>query len=313
MSEIFSTRAALALLLALPLALLGQTTARADQPPEWTTPIAPFRIAGNLYYVGSQDLASYLVVTPAGNILINSDLESSLPLLEHSVEALGFKFKDTKILLISHAHFDHDAGSAAVIHRTGAQYMVMDGDVGVVQSGGKTDFAYPDSPYPAAKVDRVLHDGDEVRLGGSTLVAHKTPGHTRGCTTWTMVVKEGARPLNVVIVGSWYVNPGFRLVDTPTQKASYPGIATDYQHTFQVLAGLPCDIFLGAHGAYFDMLGKLERQKTSAATPGAFTPSAGAANVWIDPTGYHAALAERQQAFQIELARQQQASRAGGS
>ncbi len=289
----FSMRAALALL----LALAAQPPARAEQPPEWTTPIQPFRIAGNLYYVGSKDLAAYLVVTPAGNILINSNLESTVPLLQKSIETLGFQFKDTKILLISHAHFDHDAGSAAVIQRTGAKYMVMDGDVGVVESGGKTDFAYAASPYSAAKVDRVLHDGDEVRLGGTTLVAHKTAGHTRGCTTWTLVVKDGERSLNVVIVGSWYVNPGWRLVDKPNQPASYPGIAADYEHTFQVLDALPCDIFLGAHGSYFDMLGKLERQK--ATTPGA-------TNVWIDPAGYRAALAERRQAFQTELARQQQ-------
>jgi metallo-beta-lactamase class B len=152
--------------------------------PDWSIGIAPFRIADGLYYVGSRDLASYLVVTPSGDILINSGLESSVPLIRASVERLGFQFKDIKILLISHAHFDHDAGSEDVKRQTGARYMVMDDDVSVVESGGKTDFAYAQFRYPPAKVDRVLHDGDEVRMGGVVLVAHKTPGHTvNGITT----------------------------------------------------------------------------------------------------------------------------------
>ncbi len=190
----------------------------AANPVEWTTPIAPFRIADNLYYVGSKDLASYLVVTPKGDILINSSLEASVPLIEKSVEQLGFRMTDIKILLISHAHSDHDAGSAAILKMTGAKYMVMDGDVAVVESGGAKDFAYPNDRYPAAKVDRVLHDGDEVRLGGVVLVAHKTAGHTRGCTTWTMRVMDEGKLRDVVIVGSWNVNPGFRLVDQPSKE-----------------------------------------------------------------------------------------------
>jgi metallo-beta-lactamase class B len=267
----------------------------AQENPDWTTPIDPFRIADNLYYVGSKDLASYLIVTPKGDILINSSLEASVPLIRASVEKLGFRFEKIKILLISHAHGDHDAGSADLIRQTGAKYMVMDGDVPVVESGGAKDFAYPDSRYPAAKVDRVLHDGDEVRLGGAILVAHKTPGHTRGCTTWTMRVNEGGRIRNVVIVGSWNVNPGFRLVDHPGQPASYPGIAADYRRTFATLENLPCDIFLGAHGQYFAMLEKLKRIQAGASD-----------NVWVDPSGYLAAVAERKAAFEAELLRQQQ-------
>jgi len=260
---------------------------------DWTTPIAPFRIAGNLYYVGSKDLASYLIVTPQGDILINSSLEASVPLIRRSVERLGFKFNDIKVLLISHAHFDHEAGSAELIRQTGAQYMVMDGDVPVVESGGAADFAYAKDTYPPAKVNRVLHDGDEVKLGGTVLVAHKTAGHTRGCTTWTMQVKEAGRPLNVVIVGSWNVNPGWRLVDHSGRPASYPGIAADYRRTFATLKALPCDVFLGAHGAYFGMLSKLDRIKAGAKE-----------NVWVDPEGYEAAVAEREEAFELELKRQ---------
>src|ERR1700678_630944 len=262
--------------------------------PRWTTPIAPFRITDNVYYVGSKDLASYLVVTPKGDILINSSLESSPPLIKKSVEQLGFHFSDIKILLISHAHSDHDAGSAEVKRLTGAKYMVMDGDVAVVESGGAKDFAYPKDLYPAVKVDRVLHDGDEVRLGDAVLVAHKTAGHTRGCTTWTMRARAGGQLRDVVIVGSWNVNPGFRLVDQPGRPASYPGIAADYQRTFVTLKGLPCDVFLGAHGAYFGMLENLQQAKAGAGE-----------KVWIDPEGYRAAVAERQQAFEAELKRQE--------
>ena len=270
------------------------TMLHAQTNPDWTTPIAPFRIAGNLYYVGGKDLASYLIVTPQGDILINSSLESSVPLIRASVEQLGFKFKDIKVLLISHSHFDHDAGSAEVIRQTGAKYMVMDGDVSVVESGGATDFAYAKDTYAPAKVDRILHDNDTVKLGGTVLTAHKTAGHTRGCTTWTMVAKEAGRPLNVVIVGSWNVNPGWRLVDRPETSASYPGIAADYRRTFAALKGLQCDVFLGAHGAYFGMLEKLQRIKAGAKQ-----------NVWVDPKGYEAAVAEREQAFETELQRQE--------
>lgn len=275
------------------VALALGPAALAQGNADWTTPIKPFRIADGLYYVGSKDLASYLVVTPQGNILINSSLESSPALIKTSIEELGFKYADTKILLISHSHWDHDAGSARVIKETGAKYMVMDSDVPVVESGGATDFAYGDSPYPKAKVDRVLHDGDEVKLGNATLVAHKTAGHTRGCTTWTMKVKQDGKTLDAVIVGSWNVNPGFRLVDKPQQPASYPGIADDYRKTFALLKKLPCDIFLGAHGAYFNMLDKLSKAEKTGES------------VWVDPQGYQASVAEREQAFETELHRQQ--------
>ena len=282
---------AVALLVSL-LALGGARVTFAETNPDWTTPLPAFHIAGNLYYVGSRDLASYLITTPDGDILINSSLESSPALIQKSVESLGFKFSDVKILLISHAHSDHDAGSAAILKKTGAKYMVMDADVPVVESGGQKDFFYTKDHYPPTKVDRVLHDGDEVRLGGTVLVAHKTPGHTRGCTTWTMRVKDGSTMRNVVIVGSWNVNPGFRLVDKPGKPASYPGIAADYRKTFAVLQSLPCDIFLGAHGAYFGMLAKLDRAR------------AGAKDVWLDPEGYRSSVAERKAAFEAEWNRQ---------
>ena len=280
--------------LALSLVTLSFGIASAAQnKPDWTIPIAPFRIADGLYYVGSRDLASYLVVTSQGNILINSGLESSPALIRNSLEQLGLKYTDIRILLISHAHWDHEAGSARVIQETGAKYMVMDDDVPVVESGGALDFAYADSPYPKAKVDRVLHDGDEVKLADATLVAHKTPGHTRGCTTWTMKAKQNGRTLDAVIVGSWNVNAEYRLVDKPRHPASYPGIVADYRKTFALLKKLPCDLFLGAHGDYFNLLEKRAKTRTAGDS------------VWIDPEGYQAKVAERERVFEAKLHEQQ--------
>ena len=262
-------------------------------PADWTTPIAPFRISGNLFYVGSRDLAAYLIVTPKGNILINADLQSSPPLIRRSVEKLGFRWADTRILLNSQAHYDHVAGAAEVLRETHAQDMVMDGDVEVMETGGASDFDPTMPHFAPARVDRVLHDHDTVTLGDTTLVAHKTAGHTRGCTTWTMQAHEGGRTLNVVIVGGWALNPGVRLVAAHGKPASYPGIAGDFDHTFATLKALPCDIFLGAHGIYFNMLPKLARLPTQG-------PS-----IWIDPEGYRGAVAVAAAAYRKQLAQQQ--------
>lgn len=268
----------------------------AQDDPDWTAPHPPFRIVGNVYYVGSKDLASYLITTPQGDILINSNLTSSVPLIRKNIEALGFRFSDVKILLISHAHFDHCAGSKLIKQLTGAKYMVMDRDVPVVESGGRADFQYGkslSSRFPATKVDRALHDGDEVRLGDVVLVAHLTPGHTKGCTTWTMKVKDGGRVYNVVIVGSPNVNPGYNLVNS----AAYPTMAQDYELTFRTLKSLPCDVFLGAHGGYFGLEDKFERSKLEGV------------NAFVDPEGYSSYVTEREQAFRAELARQSLAAR----
>jgi metallo-beta-lactamase class B len=266
----------------------------AQQSAEWTEPFPAFKIAGNLYYVGSKGLANYLIATPQGHILINSDLEANVPLIKDSIETLGFKFADVKILLISHAHWDHDAGSASIKRLTGAKYMVMDADVPVVESGGKQDFNYgkdASTLYPVTKVDRVLHDGEKVTLGGTTLVAHLTPGHTKGCTTWTMTVEEGGKRYNVVIVGSPNVNPGYKLVG----NAAYPRIADDYERGFRVLESLPCDIFLGAHGAYYDLEAKYARMKS------------GGVAAFVDPGGYTSFVTDRERAFRAELAKQKRA------
>ena len=225
---------ALSLLAAPPS--LAKTASKPASDDKYLEPFPAHHVAGNIYFVGTLGQANYLITTPQGNILVNSGVIGDVPLIKASIAKLGFKYSDTKILLISHAHFDHDAASAQVVKETGAKYEVMDADVPVVESGGKTDFQYGDKGgvnlYPPVKVDHVLHDGDTVELGGTVLTAHKTPGHTKGCTTWTMQVKDGGKTLNVTIVGRCpNVNPGYVLVG----NKKYPGIVQDYEKTFQVL------------------------------------------------------------------------------
>jgi metallo-beta-lactamase class B len=263
--------------------------------PDPGKPLSPFRIAGNLYFVGNTYVANYLIVTSQGNILINSDYEEDVPMIKANIEKLGFKFGDTKILLISHAHADHSGGSALIKKETGAKYMVMVGDVPDVESGGKTDFQYsnssdPDMFYQPTKVDRILHNGDQVELGDTVLIAHLTAGHTKGCTTWTMKVTEEGKQYNVVIVGGPFVNPGYKLL----HNSAYPNIAEDYKHMFNTLKSLPCDIFLGAHGMYFGLEEKYALMKK------------GQINPFIDPKGYKKFIALKEQDFYSALAKARQ-------
>jgi metallo-beta-lactamase class B len=265
--------------------VLLPVAARAQGNPDWHREIPGFRIAGNLYYVGTADLAVYLIATPQGNILINSNFKQDVPAIRKSIEGLGFKYADTKIVLISHAHGDHDEGVGVIKSDTGAKLMVMDADVAQVESTAPG--------RPGAKVDRVLHDRDTVELGGAKLVARLTPGHTPGCTTWTLQVPDGGRTLNAVIVGSPNVNAGYILVN----NKDYPQIAGDYVKTFALLKSLPVDLFLGAHGAYFNLKDKLPKMRAGGVSP------------FIDPDGYKAYVAERDQAFEKELAKQRAEAR----
>jgi metallo-beta-lactamase class B len=268
---------------------------RAQINSDWTAPQKPFRIAGNLYYVGSRDLAAYLVVTPAGNVLINANLESSPRQIRASVESLGFRWADTRILLNSQAHFDHAAGNAEVVRETGAKLMVMDGDAQAMETGDAHDFGGSSlSRFPPVHVARVLHNGDTVRLGGTVLTAHKTAGHTRGCTAWTMQVMDDGHTRNVVIVGGFAALDSYRLVDSPKGPASYPGILADFERGFAVERSLPCDIFLGAHGSYFGMQEKLVR-----------LPKQGP-SVWIDTEGYRQTIAAAEKSIEAKAAAERQ-------
>jgi metallo-beta-lactamase class B len=246
----------------------------------------PHRIAGNLYYVGSQSLASFLIATPEGHILINTNWEDAVPTLQKSVEDLGFEFEDIEIILGSHAHGDHMQGDALVAQLTGARVMAMAQDVPLLER-----MRPGDKPHP---IDRILQDGDEVTLGGSTLVARLTPGHTPGCTTWTMTVEEGGQSYDVVIVGSMGSNPGFQFVNNPTN----PTIADQYKQGFAVLRSLSPDIPLASHPAMYGMYEKYER---IGRTP----------NPFIDPAGYLAELDAVEGLFRDVLAEQEREAAAG--
>ena len=262
-------------------------------------PFTPFEIVSNVYYVGSQDQSSYLIKTRDGLILINSGYVASAPLIEQSVEKLGFKLSDVKILLISHAHIDHDGGSAAILKDTGAKYEVMDADVSVVETGGKTDFQngkIATEQYPVTHVDRVLHDNDKVELGGEVLTAHLTPGHTKGCTTYTFDETQDGRNLHVLVLCGMASSAGpdgsYKLLNNP----DYPQIVSDFEHTFAVLPTLPCDIFLGAHGRYFNLNAKYAKLQ------------GGDKNAFVDPGGYRAYVANGKQGFERQLKKQQDAA-----
>lgn len=263
---------------------LVATASLASFTAKWNQPFAPHRVIGNLYYVGTNYLASYLIATNEGHILINPSYEESVPLIAASVEKLGYHMKDVKIILISHAHDDHCAGAAKMKQLTHAKLMVMDADVKEMEDGGASDFHYTDMRWPPVKVDHILHDGNEVELGGVVLTAHKTAGHTKGCTTWT--TRIGNR--DVVIVGSANVNEGYKLL----YNAKYPEIVSDFEHTFAVLKSLRCDVFLGAHGAYYGMEDKYRRLMS------------GGSNPFIDPRGYESYVEDREVAFKKELRRQ---------
>jgi len=243
----------------------------------------PHKIIGNLYYVGTESLGSFLIVTREGNILINSDYEATVPVIRDSIEKLGFKFTDTKILLGSHAHADHMEGDAMVKEMTGAKLMAMSEDIPAL-----TKITPGNKPHV---IDRVLHDGDTVALGGVTLVAHLTPGHTRGCTTWSTKIQDGGKAYDVVIIGSIGVNPGYQLVD----NKEVPQIADEYMRSFKVLRGLPCDIPLGSHPAMYNMMAK-------------YAKLGGKPNPFIDPAGYKKEIDINEQAFTLRRAEQMKAA-----
>jgi metallo-beta-lactamase class B len=253
------------------------------QEPDWNKPVEPFRIIGNIYYVGTNELGAYLLKTPEGAILVDGGLPESAPLIAHSIEAIGVPLGGIKILLTTQAHFDHVGSLAELAQKTGGRVMVMAGDAELVEKGGHGDYLFGDTmAFPPTKVGEVLHDGSTVTLGGTTLVAHLTPGHTKGCTTWTTTVREDGLTYSVVFPGSGSVNPGTRLVKNP----SYPGIRADYEKTFRVLSAMHPDVFLGAHAGFFGLDDK------RAALLAGKTP-----NPFIDPTGFQALVKRQSERF----------------
>jgi metallo-beta-lactamase class B len=252
----------------------------------WEEPEEPVQILGPIHFVGTKGLGVFLFATPEGHILMNTGMPSSGTMIEESIRKLGFKPEDIKVMINAHAHIDHAGAYAYLKEKYGAEMAVMREDVPAMESGDKGDFKYADDfLYPPVKVDRVLRDGDTVRLGDVLLTAYLTPGHTRGATTWiTNLMVDGKAYVVAFPDGSGF-NPGYRLVKNP----SYPGIADDYRRTHHMLEMLKPDIWLAQHNEYYDLAGKRERAKTEGVA------------AWIDPEGYRRFIAGKKRAFEDEV------------
>jgi metallo-beta-lactamase class B len=250
-------------------------------------PVEAFTIVGNLHYVGASDLTAYLITTPEGHILLDGGLAETAPLIMEGVRRLGYRMEDVHVLLNSHAHLDHAAGLAALKEAAGARLVVSEADASLVERGGRGDDLLADSAvFPTVRVDERFADGFTLRLGGAEMTAHLTPGHTRGCTTWTMTVEEAGRRYHVVFVCSVTVLPGVRFLDDPT----YPGIVEDYARAFQILEALPVDIFLASHGSFFGLAEKMEALREHPAR-----------NPFVDPERYRRYVARGKETYLSRL------------
>jgi metallo-beta-lactamase class B len=266
---------------------IGLGTGFAQGSRSYTEPFEPFKIVGNLYFVGTRGVSSFLLTSPEGHILLDTGVEAAVPQVRANIEKLGFKITDVKILLSSHAHFDHVGGHAEMQRITGATAMAV-GEDAVSLSSGSDISALSGPGWKRVAVGRVLRDGEDVSLGGVTLKANLTPGHTKGCTTWTTVIRDGGRSYRVVFVGGTSINQGVRLVG----NTRHPTIIDDYARTFRVLKELNADIFLAQHPSMFNMEAKVARLK------------AGDANAFVDPEGYRTFVANAEGIYQTQLDRE---------
>lgn len=264
--------------------------AGAGKALKWEEPAEPLKIVGPIYFVGTQGLGAYLITTGEGHILLCTGMPSSGPMIAASIRKLGFRPEDIKVLLTSHAHIDHAGAMAYFKKLSGAKLALMEADVAAMEDGGRSDFHYgwdwQTMGYPPAKVDRILRDGDTVKLGDVVMTALSTPGHTRGDTTWTTTVTDSGRAYVVAWPDGTSINPGYRLERSP----SYPGIEEDYRNTFHRLEMLKPDVWLVTHTERFDLEGKRAR----AAQIGA--------QAFVDPEGYRQYIAAQRKAFEDLLA-----------
>jgi len=263
----------------------------------WRAPVPPQHLVGNIYYVGSIGVSSFLITTPEGYILLDTGFDDTVPIIQHSVEQLGFKLTDIKLILSSHAHIDHVGGHAQMKKLTGAQIVMSDADARTLASGGADDYIqWPKDTilYGPAKADRIVADGERVTLGGVTLTAHLTPGHTRGATTWTMDVKDGETTRHVVFFSSASINDGTRLVNNPL----FPDYVREFEATFEKLRALPCDIFFAPHGGQFAMAEKFARLERNEKE-----------NPFVDPAGWKRLIGGAEKAFHDQLAAERAAAK----
>jgi len=275
----------LILLVTLGIPALAQSNA------EWTKPFPPFKIIGSVYWVGTWDLSTYLITTPQGNILINTGLVETIPQIKAGVEQLGFKLSDTKILMATHGHFDHVAGMAQLKKMTGAKMIMSEPDAELLESGGKTDFRFGDSPearFEPVKVDQRLKDGDTVSLGGTVLTAHLHPGHTKGATSFTFDVREAGKTYKVGIMNMPGINPGVKVSGMP----KFPDITQAYARSFHDQKEMKIDVWLSSHAAQFDLHKKYQ--------PGdVYKPDR-----FVDPAGFHAAVERLEKIYLDQLAQE---------
>jgi metallo-beta-lactamase class B len=274
---------------ALLLSLCLCASAGAQQNTEWRQPFPAFKLIGNVYWVGTYDLSTYLITTDAGHVLINTGFEDTVPLIVEGVEQLGFKMADVKILLATHAHGDHVAGLAELKRLTGARMMMSEADSVLLEDGGISDFRFGDGRTPsfeAVKVDRRLKNQDTIELGGVTLTAHHHPGHTKGATSFTFTVREGGRDYRVVIANMPGINAGVTVGGMP----KYPTIADDYARTFAAQKALPVDVFLASHAAQFRLHEKYKPGDSN--DPIRF----------VDPAGFRAAVERLEAIYREQLA-----------
>ena len=266
----------------------------AQQNAAWTEPFPPFKLIGNIYWVGTYDLSTYLITTDAGHILVNTGFAETVPEIKKGVEQLGFDFDDVEILTATHGHFDHVAGLAELKRLTGARLMMGEADAVLLEDGGKSDFRFGDDPatnFEPVQVDRRLKDQDTIALGGVTLTAHHHPGHTKGATSFTLTVREGGRDYRVVIANMGSINPGVTVAGMP----KYPTIGDDYARTFAAQKALPVDVFLASHASQFGMHAKYK--------PGdSYDPER-----FVDPEGYRAAVERLETIYREQLARERAA------
>ncbi len=224
----------------------------------WNQPREPFRIIGNVYYVGASEIASYLITSSSGHILLDGGFAETSPMIIANIRTLGFQPADVKILLNSQSHFDHAGGLAELKRQTGAKMIASEEDGAVLSRGGRDDFYFGDKMvFEPVHVDRTIVDREPVSVGNVTMTPVLTPGHTKGCTTWTTTLNENGRDLHVVFLCGLTILPNTRLVE----KETYPGIASDFTKSYELLKKLPCDVFLGAHGSYFHLDEKWNRMK----------------------------------------------------
>jgi metallo-beta-lactamase class B len=260
--------------------------ALAKKTLKWEEPAEPAKIVGPIYFVGTKGLGVFLFTTSEGHILMNTGMPSSGPMIVESVRKLGFRPEDIKLMINGHAHIDHAGAFAFLKQQFSAQLAVMKDDVEAMESGDKNDFKYAnDFVYPPVKVDRILRDGDTIKMGDVLLTAYHTPGHTRGATTWIANIAVDGKAYVVAFPDGAGFNPGYRLVKNP----SYPGIAEDYRRTHHFLETLKPDIWLAQHNEYYDFESKRQRAQTEGM------------KAWIDPEGYRRFIAGKKRDFEDEV------------